>query len=161
MYNTCCNACGGTTRQNNCCNTSALWVVTPVNAQNRTGCCHSENNVSTTCGGGLFNTLFPWSNCGWNRCGCGGYSHQCCGCGYNYNGCGCLYGNNSTNQVSACFGRCNRTYSGNGCGTSVNVLNANSTTETTDDYYVRQYKLNGTGTTASTCGCGCGCGCQF
>ena len=153
MCNTCCNCCGGTTRQNNGCHTSTLWFVTPVNTSERTGCGYSSTNASTTCGCGLFNVLFPWGSCGWNRC-CG-YGRSGCGCNYNCGG-GCLYGNNTTNQASACFGRCNRTYTGNGCGNSVNVLNANSTTETTDDYYVRQYKLNGTATT-STIGCGCGC----
>ena len=163
MCNTCCNFCGGTTRQNNGCNSSTVWIVTPVNACGRTGGGCETANASTSCSGGLFNILFPWSGCGWSRCNCCGYGYNHCGCSWQrYNGCarGCLYGNNTVNQTSACFGRCNRTYTGNGCGSSVNVLNANSTTDTTDDYYVRQYKLNGTATT-STSGCGCGCGCQF
>ena len=81
-------------------------------------------------------------------CGCG------CGCGGNNNGNDAATGNNTNGNGYGCVTICGA--SANATANATGTANTTASVGSCDDYYTRQYGLNGRNNNHSRCGCGCG-----
>ena len=127
-----CNVCnsGG-----NCCG------VTNTSANNGCGCWGWFGTCQRLCRDCNGNIRVLNNGCGCNSCGCNRCG--CCNNNRSGNGCGCCNGNNGCDSITV-------------FGNNVRVTGSANDTSTFDDYYARQYALNGRN---NRCGDRCGCGC--
>lgn len=134
-----CNVCnsGG-----NCCG------FTNTSANNGCGCWGWFGTCQRLCRDCNGNIRVLNNGCGCNSCGCNRCRPcNCCVCCRNNYACPCCVGCNVNNGCGGIT-----TFGTNGVNSTVSANNFS----TNDDYYNRQYALNGR---SNRCGDRCGCGC--